>query len=431
VKHDVPATLAVVLAYLAIARIWTVRLEGTDPAAGGRPVRNALLAGAACGVPFSTPYYCILLEAPLTLAIVWTGRADGIVPVIRRLAAAAAACAAVFFLLSPFILAEPLVAWRDITANRQIVIDRAVASGAFAPARQYARMLWLDSMGIPVVILAAIGIVWMLVSSPARAVLLLAFPVPFLIFIANTAPASRYLNPVLPFLALFAGWTLSSATARMPRARTLFWLAVVAAAAPGAIASVRTDLFIRQADTRTLAKTYVESHIPPGSGVLIQPYSVPLTMSRQGLLEALTHHLGSAEAASTKFQLQLSLDPYPSPAYRLIYLGTGGLDVDKIYISPEEAGGPDGLLRLRRLGVAFVVLKRYNRPDSDTLPLLGTLNREGRRIAAFSPYRSGVTEAEQARIDPFLHNTDTRIDEALARPGPPLEIWQIDGPGLQ
>ena len=63
-----------------------------------------------------------------------------------------------------------------------------------------------------------------------------------------------------------------------------------------------------------------------------------LTPSREGLTEALTRNLGSAEAASTKFQLQLALDPYPSPAYRLIYLGRGGLDAEKIYVDPAAAG---------------------------------------------------------------------------------------------
>jgi hypothetical protein len=151
--------------------------------------------------------------------------------------------------------------------------------------------------------------------------------------------------------------------------------------------------------------------------------------SRQGLVEALEHNLGSATLASPKFRLQLSLDPYPSPAYRLIYLGRGGLDAEKIYVDPSDIGGTAGLEPLRRRGVAFVVIKRYNDRDPDTVPFLAALAREGRRIAAFSPYRAGLTEAEQARIDPFLHNTDTRIDDRLERPGPPLEIWQIDGPG--
>jgi hypothetical protein len=207
----------------------------------------------------------------------------------------------------------------------------------------------------------------------------------------------------------------------------VFWTALVAAALPPTVASVRSDAFFRQPDTRELARTYIESHIPSGSGILIQPYSVPLTMSRPALEEALVHHLGTSGAASAKFQIQLGLDPYPDPSYRLVYLGSGGLDVDKLYVSLEEMGRPDGLARLRRLGVAFVVFKRYNRGDPDSLPFLTLLAREGRRIAAFSPYRAGVSDTERERTEPFLHNTDSRIVEALERPGPPLEIWQLDG----
>ena len=100
----------------------------------------------------------------------------------------------------------------------------------------------------------------------------------------------------------------------------------------------RSDRFFRQDDTRTLAERFIEAHVPPGATILTQPYSAVLTPSREGLTEALTRNLGSAEAASTKFQLQLALDPYPSPAYRLIYLGRGGLDAEKIYVDPARAG---------------------------------------------------------------------------------------------
>jgi hypothetical protein len=80
--------------------------------------------------------------------------------------------------------------------------------------------------------------------------------------------------------------------------------------------------------------------------------------------------------------------------------------------------------------VAFVVLKRYNRSDPATLPFLAALAREGRRIAVFSPYRdtAGAANApamDEGRPEPFLHNTDARIVPALERPGPIVEIWQI------
>lgn len=423
VKHDVPATLAIVLAYIAISRLWV--------SADERPQqRDTVLAGALCGVAFSTHYYCVFLSIPLALAVVLRWRRMGVRVCFTQLVVAGLASMAVFFALSPFLLVEPLTAWRDITANRQIVIDRAVEAGAFAPAARYVELLRADAMGTPIAALALIGAVWMMVTDPSRALLLIAFPVPFLLFIANTAPASRYLNPVLPFLAIFAAWGLARLIERLASNRAAaYWAAVVLAAAPAVWSSVESDRFIRQDDTRTLAERYIESHLPAGATILTQPYSSVLTPSREGLVEALSRNIGSAEAASTKFQLQLALNPYPSPAYRLIYLGRGGLDADKIYVDPAALGGAEGLEPLRRLGVQYVLIKRYNKPDPETLPFLTALSREGRRIAAFTPYRPGSSEAEQARIDPFLHNTDARIDDALERPGPPLEIWQLNAPG--
>ena len=421
VKHDVPATLAIVVAYAAIVRIWPcARADGPQR-------RDIVLAAAACGAAFSTHYYCIFLAVPLTFAIVRARWHEGAAPWMRELATAAAISAAVFFALSPFLLVEPMTALRDIAANRQIVVDRAVAEGAFAPARRYLAMLWTDAAGWRIALFASVGVISMLVSTPARAVLLLAFPIPFLIFIANTAPASRYLNPVLPFMVIFAASGLSSVVRLVNNNTAVFWVFAAAAAFPALGTSIAGDRFFSRDDTRTLAQHYLESKIPAGATVLTQPYSAALTPSRDGLVEALTRNLGGAEKASIKFQLQLSQDPYPSPAYRLIYLGRGGLDADKIYVDPAEVAA--GLDPLRRLGVAYAVVKRYNRPDPETLPFLAVLAREGRLLARFSPYRPELSDAEQARIDPFLHNTDARIDKALERPGPVVEIWQLEHSG--
>jgi hypothetical protein len=419
VKHDVPATLAIVVAYLAIVRVWPcARHDGPNR-------RNTILAGAACGMAFSTHYYCVFLAIPLAIAIVSGWRSRGVSASLRELTIGAIASAFVFFLLSPFLLVEPATAIRDVIANREIVIDRAVTSGAFAPARRYLEMLSADAAGLPIALLGIAGVIGMLANAPSRAALLLAFPLPFLLFISNTAPASRYLNPVLPFLAIFAAWTVTALAARFRASAAVFWILVLAAAAPGLRTSIATDLFMRRDDTRTLAQRYIESYLPQGTTILTQPYSAALQPSREGLVEALTRNLGSAEAASIKFQLQLSLDPYPAPSYRLLYLGRGGLDAEKIYVDPSSLAGSDAIAALRRLGVAYVLIKRYNKPDPETLPFLTVLAREGRRLAEFSPYRAGDVGGTATQADPFLHNTDARIVDELERPGPPLELWQI------
>ena len=92
-----------------------------------------LAAAAITGVAFSTHYYAIFLAIPLAWSAARGARDRG--DAVRRIAIAAAVSGAVFFLLSPFILVEPGTALRDIRANRQIVVDRAVENLGYAAER--------------------------------------------------------------------------------------------------------------------------------------------------------------------------------------------------------------------------------------------------------------------------------------------------------
>jgi hypothetical protein len=251
---------------------------------------------------------------------------------------------------------------------------------------------------------------------------LLAFPVPFFLFITTTVPASRYLVPIVPFLALFAG---TAVAALVSRNRVAGVAVLIAATILPFTDSLRADLFIRQADTRTIAAEFIRSHVPAGATILTQPYSVPLEPTAAVLREAVAR---SGREMPTKTRLQVERTPYPAPAYRVIYLGYG-LDADKLYLPYERLTGPDSLAPIRAENVTFVVLKRYNQSDPGTL--LSALTRQGRPIAVFSPLRqSRLINADAATLpEPFLHNTDVEIDPSLERPGPFLEIWQLNGSG--
>ncbi len=448
VKHDVPVTLAIVLAQIAIAGLLT-RSNGS----GRVTHRQTLLAGAACGVAFSTHYYAVFLALPLAFAIWQREHERGLSAVIAAWLRAGAAAAVLFFALSPFILVEPMVALTDITANRRIVVDRVseTAPGLLASAPAYAEMLWREAVGWPVLLLSAVGLGWCLKRDWRLALLLVSFAAPFLLFISRTVAAGRYLNPILPTIALLAALGTMAIALRVAAAlRTasddhqtasadgpatglatgLAVLLALAAAAPGAMDSLRLDRLFQQTDTRTLGLEWIERHVPSGATVLIQPYSVPLTQSRDSLVEALTHHLGSTDRASTKFALRLALKDSGRPVYRTLFLGDGGLDVDKVYLSPQALGGDAGLARLRAAGVQFVVLKRYNAEgwsgaEDATRALHDILAAHGRLRADITPYGPDVATDVRARVASFQHNTDTPYDVALARPGPGLEIWEL------
>lgn len=420
VKHDVPATLVVVLAHLAVIRL----LDRPEP-------RRVMLAGAACGLAIATHYYTVFVLVPLGLALAVSTN----IPTrdrVRLAVTGATAVAVAFVLASPFVVFDWRTAWRDIVANREIVMDRATAvTGRFGSLGRYAELLWSTAFTRAALVVSLAGFGLSLRNNRSR-LILLPFPAIFLLFIGNTVPATRYLNPVLPFMAV----AMAIAVSAFSRARLAAMALVLICANP--VDSARIGWFFRQDDTRTLAQRYIESTLPEGSTILIQPYSVPLRQSRAGLIEALTERVGDPAHASTKFALQLQLDPYPSPSYRLLYLGDGGLDADKIYLSYAAVSGPDGFSVLRRWGVRFVVLKRDKVVGSATERFARRLEArpgDARRLAAFSPYHGdpagsrppgpGAPARAAARPAPFLHNTDAWPSPSLARPGPPVEIWQI------
>jgi hypothetical protein len=423
VKHDVPTTFVIVLAIMAIVRIWPNPAPNLSGGAG-----HLTVAAAVSGAAVSMHYYAVFLAAPLA-AVAWLANLqNGLRARLQAVGQAALVSVVAFLVCSPFLPVEWPMAIRDMVANRQIVVDRAGGpDGAwFASFARYAAMLWKESMGWPVALLAIVGLRGLARMSWRTALVLALFPAVFFAFIANTVPASRYLNPVLPFVALFAGFGVSALTGRVSGSRRAALAAALAigAALPGLATSIRTGLFFREADTRTLAERYIAAHVAPGSTLLLQPYSVALRPSRASLIEATEHHLGELDRASPKVSRQLALEPYPAPAYRLFYLGDGGLDRDKIYISYAELGGARGLARLRQLGVQYIVLTRYNEPRSTVLPFLNALTSEARQVAVFSPYRI-TPPAGRSLAPPYLHNTDARLDDGLQRPGPVIELWRV------
>ena len=421
VKHDVPATLAITVALWRIACCWP---EGG--ATGRVPARDLSIAAATCGIAWSTHYYSVFLCLPLALTAFDARRREGAATVAAAMAYVGALAAIVFFALSPFLLVEPGIAWRDVVANRQIVVDRAASAGLFTNLGHYLSLLAGIGTTLPVFALGAIGAAALLVNDRRRALLLLSFPIPFLLFIANTVPASRYLNPILPVVMVLAAVSVRQIAVRLMPGRVQAATAAVAAVACMAPLAASIDLvrFFSQEDTRTSAQRVIEASVPAGSTILIQPYSVVLAPTRDSLEESLRARLGSLDRLSTRARLRLAVTPWPSPSYRLLWLGDGGLDEDKIYVGYGELGA-DPVAALVAHGVDYVVLKRFERDDPAVAPLAGALRRQARLLTTISPFVGGVA-ADAPLVRPFLHNTDAVIDRRLARPGPIVDVYQIE-----
>lgn len=415
VKHDVPVTLAITLAIWLMAECWR------ESAAGRAPSRNMLFrAAATTGVAWSMHYYAVFAGVPLALTALASRGSQGLAAAARAAIASIAVAAAVFFALSPFLLVEPATALRDIVANRQIVIDRAVETGYFGHLGEYLALLARPGLSMPICASGVIGAFLLAWRRPGAAALLLAFPVAFLLFIANTVPASRYLNPILPVVAVLAAHTLAAVATRHSRPGMVLGVLATVMAVNALGQSVELVRFFGQPDTRTLAREVIERAVPAGSTVLVQPYSVPLHESREGLTAAVLAHAGSLDRISTKSRLRLATSPWPQPAYRLLWLGEGGLDDDKIYVDPDTlAADPIRVLRDQRID--YVVLKGFDLADPRLEAVGRALSAHAIPLASITPYRAAAQDPGRA----FLHNTDATLHDNLARPGPPITIFRV------
>ncbi len=401
-KHDVPAALLVMLALAAFERVME---------RGER--RDYLAAGAAMGAAFATHYYTVFLAPAFALChlTAWGLRR------LSRWAASGVASALIFFLLSPFVILNFSEALAHMRANREIVMGRA--TGAFLPSLgTYLRLLGEQALGWPLLLLVIAGLV--LIARRGRRELALwgGFVFPFFFFLCFTWGAGRYLNPILPPLAVAAGVAVGAL------ARQSAGLAAVVAFAAGVwplYNSLQVDRLFATADTRTLARQWILEHLPAGEAVALQSYSVPLPQSLESLREGLSAHGASAELSRRgKYARLAAVAGETGPGYRLYFIGRGD-EKERIYFDYEELLS-SRLEPLRRRGVGHAVLRH---PPAEVPPRVAALFQEvagqGQLAARFSPFPEG------ARLAPYLDNEDWPASRKLLRKGPLVEIWSLPG----
>ncbi|MBN1401019.1 MAG: hypothetical protein JXA74_09285, partial [Anaerolineae bacterium] len=152
-----------------------------------------------------------------------------------------------------------------------------------------------EGLGALALLLALLGIGRSLVSAirnrDRQSRVLLSFPLLYYLAMGSTRHYfTRYALPLLPFAALFAAqgalWISALFTDRSPSARRwLLPLLTLAAMLQPATESMRSDWILTRTDTRTLAKAWIETHIPSGARIAVDwpVHSPPLaTAERPG-----------------------------------------------------------------------------------------------------------------------------------------------------
>jgi Dolichyl-phosphate-mannose-protein mannosyltransferase len=267
--NDVPTLAPVALALFGIAGV--LRL--------GR-ARDYLLSGVAIGLAAATKYTGGIMLVCLLAACVAGGGPAGLLARARLLALAVVAGVAAFVAANPYALLDPSAFFSGVDAQASLVAGPDAFKLGSRHGSGVAYYLWTFTWGLgwgPA--LAALGgaVTLVLRRRLALALVLVPAPIAFIIFMGDQQRFfGRWLMPVLPIAALLAAY-FAVATARWLTRRRAIPIPVTAALAAllmlaqSAAVVIHNDAVLSRPDTRNLARTWMVTHVPPGSKVVIEP----------------------------------------------------------------------------------------------------------------------------------------------------------------
>jgi hypothetical protein len=234
---DVPLTLGIVV---ALTLMVTNRIE---------------LAGLAAGVAVGTKYPGVFLLVPLVVAGWREWRRLGIAVVLAVVAFAAS---------SPFFLVDFGQAVGDAWRVQRLAHQGWLGfeHDGIAPIAFLDR-LW-EGFG-PALAVAVVGLAIALIRRRREDLVLGSF---VLVYFLGLMPAhahfARYVLPLVPPLAVLAG-----------RVRALAPVTLALLVVP-LVWSVQDDLRLTRTDTRTVARAWIDRHVPRGTTIAVDPSTPPL-----------------------------------------------------------------------------------------------------------------------------------------------------------
>jgi len=368
--------------------------------------RPALLwaAGACGGLAAGTKYPAAVLAVPLTLAWAMARRRVA----FRHLVGCGAVMIVVFFACTPIAVVHPgmLVDEIRILSARLGTPHGGIALG---PGWLYHLTVSLpEGFTLPLALAGLAGLLKFGLKGPSA--LLTAFAVAaFATFARSQTVFQRYSLPLAPIWCVFAARACLAAhgalAARHGRTGRALGLALIAAvvAAPAARSLAYVE-FLMRPDTRTVARAWVEQHVPPDTRIaMIGTAWVDIQLEKE-LDQDDTYR--PERPPYLRLGRELGLTRWlPSPTYRVIAAAS--------------------LADARAKGCAYAVLADFPRHPEMRLP-----DPVMAQAAAAPPLWALDPVRPDAGVEPHYDEQDawlvpTSGFAALTQPGPRVRLWKL------
>jgi hypothetical protein len=388
---DAPAGFTCMLAALAALRV----------VEGGTPLRTLVL-GVATGAAVASNHRVlpIVVVAPLAVLLAPGASARGRA---RQVALLLVGAAVTFAIISPYLLLET----GEMVGNAPID-PRRWFSSAIDAGLPVGTLLQIG-IGVVPVSCALVGLAAWIRRAPRATLVCAAFPIAYVGLLSIISfRFIRYVAPLAPFVALFAGAGIVAIAGLLaPRRQALAAAALTLVVVMGPLAqSIGYDRLRGRTDTRILAGEWIMAHVPPGTTITLPNlvyYPNPVLPAEPT----------SLHFAWGRYVPQLKARGIPDPAH------TWPGEYAAAAASHDESWKPT-----RRFVVTVqhpAVTKGMNTPASH----LERIAAAGGTIVA---HFAGIAESlpDGVVFDPLCADYLPLLGfGAVERPGPNLTIWEI------
>lgn len=241
--------------------------------------RDYLLAGLCAGLACATKWPAATIL--VTVLGAWAYRSRSARGWYGPILAAGAALVTLVA-VSPYLLIEHATVIANLSGEARAAHPGATGGGFFANLGWYVANPLLSSFGVGGLALAALGLFWGSGRARLWAFVFLPFCLLFLVMIAaQTLRWERWIVPLLPFAAIAAARALCALAELLPphRSRPLALPAALLVLMVPMLGEARIAAAERRHDTRQMASTWLRTHAPPGSSVLIEHAAFDLLAS--------------------------------------------------------------------------------------------------------------------------------------------------------
>ncbi len=346
--------------------------------------RNYACAGALVGLASAVKYNG-LLTCLFVIAAHFIGRErrSFIKPIISVIA-----CAAIFIACNPFMITDFKFAYTEL-------INQSKAMGPLGWWHHF-RYSLVEGVGWPLALAGMMGAALSLLRRDRRALIAVSFPIVFFISLSFfSQPHERYVLPVVPFVCIYAAWLFEDLCQKMPTRRLMIGvITTIFIILPNIAKDVRLDRLASRLDTRSLAKSWIELNIPPGSRIALDHsfFCPRLWPTKEQLRDKL--RMASLEGQKMKASVLIDTSAYPRKNYELYYVHKkSDVPTDFLFSQPLISESIDSFREKR---IEYLVVHRDICGQTPS-PVFKELIDHGTLLAEFSPY-SGDKSCSNVRV---------------------------------